>query len=196
MVKKEWLYSVMKTHFDIEKIVEKGAITNELDYDRALIADRKLRLLAKENLHFKNLRAKLRDIIEQYENAEWSDINKVDESKLSESEKTEYLAEQERLFLENRKQAIRKKLKQLDLTQENLGLILGHKSKTHMSELMNGIKPFTLKDLVIINRLFKIDIAVLIPVFLSKEDQVRVKEAVIKLDKPKVKLTSADLALC
>ena len=45
----------MKTHFDIEKIEEKGVISNELDYDRALIADRKLRLLAKENVYFKNL---------------------------------------------------------------------------------------------------------------------------------------------
>ena len=43
----------MKTHFDIKEIVESGSISNELDYERALIADRKLRLLAKENLHFK-----------------------------------------------------------------------------------------------------------------------------------------------
>jgi len=90
----------MKTHFDIEKIVEKGIITNELDYDRALIADRKLRLLARENLHFRNLRTKLRDIIEKYENSEWSDIDKIDDYKLLESDKSEYIAELERLFLE------------------------------------------------------------------------------------------------
>lgn len=196
MVKKKRSHRIMKTHFDIEKIVEKGIITNELDYDRALIADRKLRLLAKESLHFKNLRTKLRDIIERYEISEWSDITKIDDSKLSESAKSEHIAELERLFIETRKQAIRKKLKELDLTQENLALILGHKSKTHMSELMNGIKPFTLKNLIIINRLLKINIAVLIPVFLSKEDQVKVKEAVIKLDKPKVRLTSDDFVLC
>lgn len=196
MVKKKWSHRIMKTHFDIEKIVEKGIITNELDYDRALIADRKLRLLAKESLHFKNLRTKLRNIIERYEISEWSDITKIDDSKLSESAKSEHIAELERLFIETRKQAIRKKLKELDLTQENLALILGHKSKTHMSELMNGIKPFTLKNLIIINRLLKINIAVLIPVFLSKEDQVKVKEAVIKLDKPKVRLTSDDFVLC
>ena len=196
MVKKKWSHRIMKTHFDIEKIVEKGIINNELDYDRALIADRKLRLLAKESLHFKNLRTKLRDIIERYEISEWSDITKIDDSKLSESAKSEHIAELERLFIETRKQAIRKKLKELDLTQENLALILGHKSKTHMSELMNGIKPFTLKNLIIINRLLKINIAVLIPVFLSKEDQVKVKEAVIKLDKPKVRLTSDDFVLC
>lgn len=196
MVKKKWSHRIMKTHFDIETIVEKGIITNELDYDRALIADRKLRLLAKENLHFKNLRAKLRDIIEKYEDSEWNDVDKIDENKILESEKSEHIAELERIFLENRKQAIRKKLKEFDLTQENLASILGHKSKTHMSELMNGIKPFTLKDLIIINRLLKIEITVLIPIFLSKEDQTKVKEAVIKLDKPKVRLTADDLVLC
>lgn len=195
MVKKKRLHKIMKTHFDIEKIIEKGVITNELDYDRALVADRKLRLLAKENLHFKNLRSKLRDIIEKYEKSEWSDVEKIDDNKVLESDKSERLAELERLFLENRKQVIRKKLKELELTQENLALILGHKSKTHMSELMNGIKPFTLRDLIIINRVLKIEIAVLIPVFLSIEDQIRVKEAVVKLGKPKVKLTSNDLVL-
>lgn len=186
----------MKTDFDIDKIIEKGAITNELDYDRALIADRRLRLLAKENIHFKKLRSKLRDIIEEYENREWNDVENIDENKIEESEKSEQVAELERLFLENRKQKIRTKIKELDLTQENLGLILGHRSKTHMSELMNGIKPFTLKDLIIINRLLKIEINFLIPKFLSQEDQTRVKQAVIKLDKPKIKLSSNDLAFC
>lgn len=195
MVEKKRLHR-MKTDFDIDKIIEKGAITNELDYDRALIADKRLRLLAKENMHFKKLRSKLRDIIEEYENREWNDVENIDENKIEESEKSEQVAELERLFIENRKQKIRTKIKELDLTQENLGLILGHRSKTHMSELMNGIKPFTLKDLIIINRLLKIEINFLIPKFLSQEDQTRVKQAVIKLDKPKIKLSSNDLAFC
>ncbi len=195
MVEKKRPYSIMKTHFDIEKLIEKGIITNELDYDRALIADRKLRLLAKDNLHFKNLRSKLRNLLERYESAEWIDLDKIDDAKLLESAKTEHIAELERQFLENRKLIIRKKLKELELTQENLATILGHKSKTHMSELVNGIKPFTLKDLIIIHRLLKINIDVLIPVFLSREDQVKVKEAVKKLDKPKLRLSSADLVL-
>ena len=195
MVEKKWVHRLMKTHFDIEEIVEKGIITSELDYDRALIADRKLRILAKDNLHFKNLRAKLRDIIEIYENNEWNDLDKIDNEKLSESDKSQKIAELERQFLETRKQAIRKKLKEFDLKQENLASILGHKSKTHMSELMNGIKPFTLRDLIIINRLLKIEISVLIPVFLSKEDQMKVKIAVIKLNKPNFKLSNNDLVL-
>lgn len=195
MVEKKWIYRIMKTNFDIEKIVESGLISNELDYERALIADRKLRLLAKESIHFKNLRSKLRDLIVKYENSEWSDVNLIDENKLLENEKFEHIAELERVFIENRKQYIRKQLKEFDLTQENLALILGHKSKTHMSELINGIKTFTLKDLIIINRILKIDITLLIPLFLSKEDQLRVKDAVKKLDKPKLKLNAADLVL-
>jgi len=54
-----------------------------------------------------------------------------------------------------------------------------------MSELMNGIKPFTLKDLIIINRLLKLEISVLIPVFLSKEEQTKINKAVEKLAKSK-----------
>jgi hypothetical protein len=175
----------MKTHFDIEKIIEMGIITNELDYDRALIADRKLRLLGKEEVHFKNLRKKLRGIIENYENKEWSVVESIDDNKLLESEKAEKFAEIERQFLENRKLEIRKKLKALEITQENLGSILGHKSKTHMSELINGIKPFTLRDLIIIHQLLKIEITILIPTFLSKEEQIKINKAVEKLDKSK-----------
>ncbi len=85
----------MKTHFDIEKIVQKGTITNGLDYERALVADKKLRLLAKESLHFKALRNQLRDLIEQYESVHWSDVNSIDVAKLTESEQQERLAEQE-----------------------------------------------------------------------------------------------------
>ncbi|WP_194139430.1 hypothetical protein [Flavobacterium hungaricum] len=102
----------MKTHFDLEKIIESGIITNELDYERALISDRKLRLLAKDSVHFKNLRSKLREIIEKYENVEWNDVDKIDDRKLLESDKSERIAELERLFRENRKQIIRKKLKE------------------------------------------------------------------------------------
>lgn len=78
----------MKLNFDIEEIIEKGIITNELDYERALIADRKLRILAKENPYFKSLRMKLRDIIEKYEDAEWSDVDQIDDAIILESDKS------------------------------------------------------------------------------------------------------------
>lgn len=102
----------MKTHFDIAELVESGSIKNELDYERALIADRKLRLLSKENAHFKTLRQKLRDIIERYENAEWNNVESISNEKIIESDDAERVAEAERSFIEKRKQEIRKRLKE------------------------------------------------------------------------------------
>ena len=193
MADKQGVYHIMKTEFDIEAILKKGRLSNELDYERALVAERKLRLLAKEDAQFTTLRHQLRELLETYELGEWSDPASIDDRQLIQSEKAEFIADQERQFMETRKRTIRNRLKQLELTQENLGSILGHKSKTHMSELMNGIKPFTLKDLIIIHRLLKIEISILVPVFLSDSDQKRVKFAVDKLDKPKVKLAADDL---
>lgn len=185
----------MKRDIDIKKIIKKGLITNELEYERALIADRKLRLLAKEAPYFKSLRKELRDLIEKYELSEWNNLGQITEEKLIESDDSERIAEQERLFLEARKTLIRKKLKQFDLTQENLAAILGHKSKTYMSELMNGIRPFTLRDLIIINQLLKIKMENLIPVFLTPEDIQGVKKAIKKLDKPQLKPIMDGLAV-
>ena len=193
MAEKQGVYRSMKTEFDIEAILKKGRLSNELDYERVLVAERKLRLLAKEDAQFTTLRHQLRLLLETYELGEWSDPDSIDDRQLIQSEKAEFIAEQERQFMETRKRTIRNRLKQLELTQENLGSILGHRSKTHMSELMNGIKPFTLKDLIIIHRLLKIEISILVPVFLSDSDQKRVKFAVDKLDKPMVKLAADDL---
>ena len=193
MAEKQGVYHIMKTEFDIEAILKKGRLSNELDYERALVAERKLRLLAKEDAQFTTLRHQLRLLLETYELGEWSDPASIDDRQLIQSEKAEFIAEQERQFMETRKLTIRNRLKQFELTQENLASILGHRSKTHMSELMNGIKPFTLKDLIIIHRLLKIEISILVPVFLSDSDQKRVKFAVDKLDKPKVKLAADDL---
>jgi transcriptional regulator with XRE-family HTH domain len=160
-----------------------------------MIADRKLRLLAKDNGHFKNLRKRLRDLIEDYENRTWTDINSLTEERIKESDNYDYIAEQERLFLQKRKLIIKSRLKSLDLTQENLGKILGHKSKTHVSELMNGIKPFTLRDLIIINKILKIDFNMLIPNFITPEDQIKISKTITSLNKPKLKFEKERLLL-
>jgi antitoxin component HigA of HigAB toxin-antitoxin module len=176
----------MKKSFDIEKLIESGVIENELEYERAMIADRKLHLLSKENAYFKKIRRKLRSLIEIYEKANWSDASKITGRKLAESQKAEKIAEAERVFLEDRKAVIRKKLKSLDLTQEDLANILGHKSKTHMSELVNGIKPFTISDLVAISCLLGIEMNRLVPTFLPYERVIKMQAAIAKLNNVKL----------
>jgi len=185
----------METQFNIKNVLEVGKIQNELDYERALIADRKLRVLAKENHRFKAMRIKLRDLIEVYGNKHWSKQAKISKDKLRESDIAESIAELERIFLENRKALIKSRLKKLGTTQQDLGKILGHKSKTHMSELINGVSPFVMKDIVIIHRLLKIDFGDLIPTFLPERDRLKIKSSLEELDNPKLKLSSQDFEL-
>ena len=49
------------------KILNKGSISNELELEKALIVERKLRLLAKESPELADTRNKIRAIIKEYE---------------------------------------------------------------------------------------------------------------------------------
>jgi hypothetical protein len=182
----------MRTQFDIDTLLKSGGISNELDYERALIFDRKLRLLAQDNPRINKKRKKLRILIEEYEEVNWSSSSQISQKKLEENELAEAVAERERKFIQRRKQLIRHELKSLDLKQQDLGLILGHSSKSYMSELMNGIYPFSLKDLIVINRILKIELTDLIPTFLSHKEQIKIQDSIQKLDNPKLKLASAN----
>lgn len=62
-----------------------------------------------------------------------------------------------------------------------------------MSELMNGVCPFSLKELIIINSLLKIDMNDLVPVFLPQRERLRIKETIESLNKPE--LINKDLSL-
>lgn len=185
----------MKKQPSISKLLEAGKIQNELDLERALIADRKLRVLSKEDSKYKVLRKQLRDLISDYENKNWSSEPKITDEKLQESDLAELIAEKERQFTHNRKQLIRKKLKDLNLTQQDLGTVLGHPSKSYMSELMNGISPFSLKDLIVISRLLKLDLTDLIPTFLPQADREKIISSIQKLDNPKLKSVKEDFVL-
>ena len=48
-------------------------------------------------------------------------------------------------------------LKELNLTQQDLGTILSH-GKTYISELVNGISPFVMRDLIIIHKVLDINL--------------------------------------
>ena len=183
----------MKTQFDIQALINKGKIESELELERALIADRKLKHLSKEDPKYSSIRKKLRNIIEAYESANWSKDSSIDASRIRENDIAEFIAEKERLFIRRRKDIIKKKLKSLDLTQQQLGLILGHRSKSYMSELINGVSPFSLKDLIIINRILKIELSDLIPTILPQKERIKIKASLSKLNNDKLKLSQEDL---
>jgi transcriptional regulator with XRE-family HTH domain len=177
----------MKEQVDLKGILKAGKLTNELDLERALILDRKLRLLVKDDPELFESRKRLRSIIKQYEKANWSKESVIDELKIKESDIAEFIAEQERIFLDNRRNTIKEKLDKLKITQQELGKILGH-GKTYMSELMNGVSPFGMRDLIILHRLFGIKLENLIPTIISQKDRVKIMTSLTELNKPELKL--------
>ena len=80
------------------------------------------------------------------------------------------------------------------MTQQDLGISLGHK-KSYMSELINGVSQFSLKDLVIVHRVLRIELLKLIPTYLQNETREKVKKSIIRLNKPKLKLRKKDLIM-
>ena len=74
----------MKTQMDLSKLLGLGKIQNELEFERALIADRKLRVLLKEDPKYKATRKKLRNLIEDYEKRNWSAESNISHKKYRE----------------------------------------------------------------------------------------------------------------
>jgi transcriptional regulator with XRE-family HTH domain len=176
------------------KILNKGSISNELELEKALIVERKLRLLAKESPELADTRNKIRAIIKEYEKSNWNADSTISDKKIQESDAAEFIAEQERKFLANRKKIIKTKLTDVGINQQDLGVILGH-SKSYISELINGINPFNLKDLIIIHKLFNIKLEDLIPTTITQKESEKIKSSILKINKPKLKLTKEDLLL-
>lgn len=183
----------MKDILNIKSVEKIKALKNEHELQKASLLERKLRLMSDEYPGLKHIRNKLRNLIKEYEDKVWSDFEKVSDSLIKESDQAEEVVSREQQFVEKRKTSIRKKLKELDMNQQDLGIILGH-SKSYMSELMNGVSQFTMKDLVIIHRVLGLRLEILIPTYLQPETREKVGESIKKLNKPKLRLRKAELA--
>ena len=106
----------------------------------------------------------------------------------------ELVAEIERQFIAKRREIIKSKLSESGLNQQDLGLILNH-SKSYISELINGINPFAIKDLIIIHKLFQIKLEELIPTSIPQKETYRINTSILKINKPKLKLAKNALFL-
>jgi transcriptional regulator with XRE-family HTH domain len=169
---------------DVEKI---NRLENEYDLQKASLLERKLRLMTDENPDLKSIRKKLRGLIKEYEDREWSDLENISETKFDELDKAEDIINQEQKFIKRRKESIRKKLKELNMTQQDLGVLLDH-PRSYMSELINGVSQFSMKDLVIIHRVLGISLPILIPTYLQLETRDMLKRSIQKLNNPKLKI--------
>ncbi|MCF6270105.1 MAG: helix-turn-helix transcriptional regulator [Melioribacteraceae bacterium] len=176
----------------MDNILKITEIKSELELERAISLYGKLRWMVKEDSSLKEKRDHLRKLISSFEDKNWSDLEKIREEQIEESDKAEELIFAEESFIQKRKSLIKNKLKSYGLKQQELGKILGHR-KNYMSELINGVRPFSRDDLVIIHRLLAIELKDLIPTFIKPEIEQHIKMSLRELGKSKLKLRKKDL---
>ena len=184
----------MENEFDINKILQHGSIRDELELEHASLAERQLKLMSKDMPEAKVKRIQIMELIDAYEAKHWTNRDEITDSQIQESDRAEEAVQRHLEFIENRKKLIKTKLKRLGLNQQEFGKVLGHDNKSYMSELMNGIIPFSLKDLVVISKLLKINLNKLIPTQIPEDEKTKIANTIKKLGKPKLKLDKKEFA--
>lgn len=180
--------------FSLPNILKISSLTSELDLEKASSLYLKLRVLVKEDKSYEPIRTHLRELISDYEDKNWADENSIPDNQIKESDLAEAIVQAENEFYQKRKELIKAKLKSAGLKQNDLAKILEHR-KGYMSELINGLRPFSKEDLVVINRLFKINFEDLIPAFIQQERALHIKKTLESFPGNKVKLTTKDFDL-
>ena len=170
------------------------SLSSELEFEKASSLFLQFRVLEKEDDSYASARRHLRDLIKDYERKHWSDENCISESQIKENDLAEAIVRAENEFYQKRKELIKTKLKTAGLNQNDLARILGHR-KGYMSELINGLRPFSKEDLVVINRLFKIEFKDLIPAFIKQERASHIRKTLEALPNSKLKLSKKDFDL-
>lgn len=177
---------------DIRDIEHIDQLKSEYDLEKASLLARKLRWLIKKDPSLIPIRKKLLELMENYENKHWRNEDLITDKQVEESDIADGIIQKEIEFYNKRKEAIRAKLKEYEMKQQDLGKLLGH-SKSYTSELVNGVSNFSMKDLIIIHRIFKISFDTLIPTFIENETRDEIERNIRKLNKPQLKLSKENL---
>lgn len=176
----------------IENITNINSLNSELELERASNLFLKLRVLEKEDTSYVPLRKHLSNLIKEYENKHWSETDAISDEQVVESDFAEELVAKENEFYNKRKHLIRDVLKKNNLNQTDLARILGHR-KGYISELINGVRPFSKEDIVILNRLFEIKLEDLIPRFIKQEKVIQIQKVLNSLPKNRLKISQRDI---
>lgn len=177
---------------EIDNILKIDELNNELEFERATFIHGKLRWMVEEDSSLEPVRQHLFVLIEKYESKHWENELEITEEQIKESDNAEKIVNAESIFIQKRKELLKNKLKENEISQKDLAKLLGHRAN-YMSELMNGVRPFSRDDIVVIYRLFDIDFKDLIPPFLEKEVINHIKMTLGAMKNKRVKLKMNDL---
>ncbi len=170
-------------------------LRGELEYEKAISIYGRLRWMTKEDKSLLPVKQRLKELITKYEKEHWEDEAKITPEQINESDTAEKRVELESEFIQKRKELIRQKLKEHGLNQQDLAKLLGHRPN-YMSALMNGVRPLSRDDVLVIHKLFAIDLKDLMPPFLKTKVTSQIQKTLKELKQKKagVKLRLTDPA--
>lgn len=174
MVKKS-TNNITMERFAINNIIKLKKLESEIELERASSLYLKLRTLEQEDSSYTQIRKYIKKLILDYELEYWSDESKITDEQVKDSDLAEALVQAENEFNQKRKELIRQSLNKKGIKQGDLANILGHR-KGYMSELINGLRPFSKEDIVIMNRLLKVKFEDLVPPFIKQDKAVHIKK--------------------
>ncbi|OQX77374.1 MAG: hypothetical protein B6D64_08360 [Bacteroidetes bacterium 4484_276] len=177
---------------EIDNILKLNGLNSELEFERATSIYGKLRWMVKDDNSLEPVRQHLKFLITQYEKNHWDDELGITDEQVTESDVAEKIVSSESKFIEKRKNLIKGELREIGISQQDLAKLLGHRPN-YMSELMNGVRPFSRDDIVVLHRLFGIEFKDLIPPFLKEEVTNHINLTLGGLKNKKVRLKIMDL---
>lgn len=177
---------------DIDNILKVDELNSELEFEKATSIQGKLRWMIKEDSSLEPIRTHLLVLIKKYESTHWENESEITEEQIKESDNAERIINAENIFIQKRKELLKSKLKENEISQKDLAKLLGHRPN-YMSELMNGVRPFSRDDIVVIHRLFEIEFKDLIPPFLKKEVTNHIKTTLGEFKNKRIRLKINDL---
>ncbi len=179
------------SRLNINNILSIKELKAELEFEEASSLQGRLRWMSKENHSLKIIHQHLISLIEDYENKYWSKEDEINDEQIKESENAVAIVNAESFFIQKRKNLIKNKLKENKLSQKDLAKILRHRPN-YMSELINGVRPFSRDDIIIIHRLFELDLKDLIPPFLKNEVAKHINATLKTIKGNKARLKRSD----
>ncbi len=177
---------------EIDNILKLNELNSELDLERATSIYGKLRWMVKEDSILEPIQQHLKSLISHYEKSYWNDESGITDEQIAESDFAEKIVSSENKFIQKRKDLIRGKLKDNGISQQDLAKILGHRPN-YMSELINGVRPFSRDDIVVLHRLFEIEFKDIVPPFLKAEVTNHIKQTLGELKNKKMRLQIKDI---
>jgi hypothetical protein len=89
----------MKTNkFELDKIMAIVELKSELEVEQASSLASRFRWMQKENESLKPLRSHLLELVEEYENKHWTDIDLITDEQIKESDNAELIVEQQNIL--------------------------------------------------------------------------------------------------